>query len=100
VGIRHDELARRIETINAYRNKIMHGQISGRRLQPHELQNDILTIIEWMNLLGKGAQTAFGYDGLKRDTYQCAKKRGHNPIANYPFDKLDGMLQWIAKIKR
>jgi hypothetical protein len=100
VGPSHDDLSKKLKEISKYRDKIMHGQVSGRDIKAEELRTDILTLIDWINLLGEGAHAAFGYDGLKRNTYKQAKKCVANVAAKYPFDKPVSMLQWIADIKR
>jgi hypothetical protein len=100
VGPRYDELFRKIAQIHTYRDKVMHGQVSATGIGPKKLQDDALVIIEWIDLLGAGAEAAFGYDGVVRDSFAEAKKQEIKTIGNCPFNSLESMKNWIAGIKR
>ena len=44
VGPSHDDLSKKLKKIGKYRDKIMHGQVSGGDIKAEELRTDILTL--------------------------------------------------------
>lgn len=61
-------LSGRMDEATSFRNKIFHGQLTGRGLSTAELlslENDIRT---WCLNLSDGAHERFGYDGFAGDT--------------------------------
>jgi hypothetical protein len=51
VGTRHVMLKKDLDRIRKYRNKLMHGQISGQGIKSVQLERDVLLIIDWMSNL-------------------------------------------------
>src|ERR1035441_5200587 len=75
LGASHGELWPQITRIKKYRNKLMHGQITGQNIKSPQLERDVLWIVEWVGCLASAAESTFGYDGLKRNTYSVARDR-------------------------
>lgn len=100
LGARYTELAGQMERIREYRNKIMHGQVTGLGLQASQLERDILWIVEWMDLLGQAAHENFGYDGIQRNTFIRAKAASSIAVNHYPFAGPDDFLSWLTKLTK
>jgi hypothetical protein len=84
IGADHQRLAKEMSRIRIYRNKLMHGQISGQSIQSGQLERDIIWIIDWISAVADGAENRFGYDGLRRDTFVHAKKTSV-AVQDFPF---------------
>lgn len=96
VGARHALLFKEVDRIRIYRNKLMHGQISGQSIQSRQLERDVLWIIDWMGSLAEGADKEFGYDGLRRDTFFNAKQASV-VVAKFPFTDAATFEKWLKK---
>lgn len=84
IGDRYAVLRREVDRIQRYRNKLIHGQITGLKIPSRQLERDVRWIIEWVGSLATGAEAAFGYDGLGRNTFTAAKAT-ERVLASYPF---------------
>jgi hypothetical protein len=93
---RYDELWTEIKRIKAYRNKLIHGQITGLRIGSPQLERDVLWIVDWMNTLATAAERRLGYDGLKRKTYRAAKAAVTVPTDKYPFENPAEFGNWLS----
>jgi len=70
VGAEYAHLRPRLTEANAYRNKIFHGQLTGRELSRQELVDLAKDINAWCTRLSAGAGGEIGYDGFGRDSFQ------------------------------
>lgn len=86
-----------VQRIKKYRNKIMHGQITGQKLQSKQIEKDINLLRDWIIIVGNHFQKKYGYDGLGRNTFSMAKNITPKTIINYPFDTISKLEQWIKK---
>jgi hypothetical protein len=95
---RHAELSQEVARIQKYRNKLIHGQITGLGIKSAQLQRDILWIVDWVSCLATAAENEFGYDGLRRNTYRTAKATSKIAASKYPFKKPADLKQWLSKL--
>ena len=98
VAARYEQLWKEIVRIKKYRNKLIHGQITGLGIKSIQLERDTLWIVEWVSCLAAGAENKFGYDGLRRNTYRQAKATSKIAVANYPFTTPSELKKWLAKL--
>ena len=98
VGPRHEKLSKQIARIRKVRNKLVHGLNTGERIGTPQLERDVGWIVEWVSSLAKGAHDAFGYDGLKRNTFHRAKASRKIAIAQYPFSTPQDFKNWLSAI--
>jgi hypothetical protein len=89
-----------IERIKKYRNKILHGQITGENLQSPQLEKDINLLRKWIEDLAKAGLNAFGYDGIARNAFRKAKEFPAIAKIQYPFSTVDGFQKWLRKNAR
>jgi hypothetical protein len=87
-----------IQRIKKYRNKIMHGQVTGQAIKSPQLEADVLHLVSWINALAVASQREFGYDGLKRNTYVAAASSARIIVENYPFSSPAELKQWLAQL--
>lgn len=99
LGERHRPLWSEIQRIKKYRNKIMHGQITGQSIQSAQLERDVLHIVAWIEAVANASQTAFGYDGLKRNTYIAARSSAAVATNAYPFSTPAELKKWLNSLK-
>lgn len=97
VGHKYAHYQKEIARIKKYRNKIMHGQITGENLQSPQLERDIQLLRDWIAMLAVGAQKALGYDGIARNTFIKAKSGPSISKIQYPFTTVDEFEAWLEK---
>lgn len=98
LGKGHASLWTEITRIKKYRNKIMHGQLTGQSINSAQLERDVIHIINWMSALAETANDAYGYDGLKRGAYRIAKSTAKIPVQKYPFANVKQFEAWLKNI--
>lgn len=98
LGERYVQLSREIGRIKKYRDKLIHGQVSGQGITSVQLERDILWIVEWIACLADAAEYAFGYDGLRRNTYRTARSTAKIAVANYPFTTPTELKAWLSML--
>lgn len=99
IGKGHASLWAEITRIRKYRNKIMHGQLTGQSISSIQLERDVIHIVSWMSALADAANAAYGYDGLKRGAYRIAKSAANIPVQKYPFGNVKQFETWLKTIK-
>jgi hypothetical protein len=100
VGERHAELAAELARIKKYRNKLIHGQVTGQSIQSGQLERDVKYVVQWVAALAAGAGAAFGYDGLKRNTYRSAKASVNIAVSAFPFKNAAEFKAWLNGLPR
>jgi hypothetical protein len=98
VGDRYSKLSAELTRIRAYRNKLMHGQITGQRISSRTLERDVHILVDWIAALAAGASQRFGYDGISRNTYRAAKESSKIAISSYPFTNSDEFKIWLTTL--
>jgi hypothetical protein len=99
LGDSHTKLWPEITRIKKYRNKIMHGQHTGQGITSSQLEQDVIILINWISSLAQAAHDAYGYDGVKRNTYVAAKQRATLSVEKYPFSTPAELKNWLATLK-
>ena len=97
VGDKYEKLWEEITRIKKYRNKLIHGQNTGLKIQSPQLERDVLQIMEWISVLAEGADTAIGYDGIKRNTFRMAKASKNIVVNKYPFEHATEFKKWLTE---
>lgn len=97
VGPEYDRYLNEIKRIHEHRNKLLHGQITGKGLTRRQLEKDISLLRQWISLLAASGQRAFGYDGVGRNTFRKAKAMLPAPNRQYPFSTVQEFRQWLSK---
>jgi len=100
LGSRYAELSRELARIKKYRNKLIHGQITGQGIKSPQLERDVLWIVEWVSCLATAAESAFGYDGLKRNTYRIARATSKIAVGKYPFATPEELRTWLPGLAK
>ena len=99
LGASHSQLWAEITRIKKYRNKIMHGQHSGQGITSAQLERDVVHIVNWIAALAQAADSAFGYDGLRRKTYVAAKSSAKIHVQAYPFSTAAELQAWLSTLR-
>lgn len=68
IGDRHKELRRAVNQAYVFRNKIIHGQQTGHKLDGRLLAASQGDVREWCEIVAKEGIGRFGYDGFGRDS--------------------------------
>jgi hypothetical protein len=98
LGSQYGPLSAQIRRIKDYRNKLIHGQVTGQKITSKQLEKDVLWIIQWVHNLATSADSVFGYDGLRRNTYRAAKSGPLNSAQTYPFSNTRQFKSWLNKL--
>lgn len=97
IGSEHKALWSEITRIKKYRNKLIHGQNTGLKIQSPQLERDVLHVINWVEALVIGAEAAIGYDGIHRNTFRKAKAAKTIAVNDYPFSNVTEFKSWLTK---
>jgi hypothetical protein len=98
VGPRYAEMSAEIKRIKRYRNKLVHGQVSGNAITSSQLERDVAWIVDWVAALAEGAHATLGYDGLGRNTFKTAKTTPAIPVQQYPFSNPHDFGAWLRTL--
>ncbi len=98
IGARHASLAAEMNRIKRYRNKLMHGQITGENISSNQIEKDVLVLVNWISLLAAGAQSRFGYDGIQRNTFRAAKAASNIAVSSFPFSNSTEFKTWLERV--
>lgn len=98
IGERHAEFMTELARIKKYRNKLVHGQITGQSIQSPQLERDVRSLVQWVAALAAGADSEFGYDGLRPNTYSAAKANANIAVASFPFSTPAEFKIWLKGI--
>jgi hypothetical protein len=98
LGLKYEALAPELARIRDYRNKLVHGQITGQDIQTAQIERDVGYVIEWVATLASAAEAEFGYDGIRRNTFITAKAVTKVAVKAYPFDSPAEFEAWLNKI--
>lgn len=99
LGASYAPLWTEIARIKKYRNKIMHGQHTGQGITSAQLERDVVHIVNWIAALAQAADSAFGYDGLRRNTYVAAKSSAKIHVQKYPFSTPAELQSWLSTLR-
>ena len=75
IGSEFDRLEAELNEIRKYRNKILHGQLTGQSLNSDQLTNKIHTIQEWCSLVAMKMSKEIGFDGFARNSFRKYKQK-------------------------
>jgi len=99
LGSSYAQLWAEIKRIKKNRNKLIHGQITGKGIKSPQLEQDVIHLVNWISAVAQAADAAFGYDGLRRNTYVAAKASANILVQNYPFSTPSELKIWLSKLK-
>jgi hypothetical protein len=97
IGPDYHECLRNLKRVRDYRNKILHGQITGQKLHSRQLEKDIGLLRNWIERLASAAQARLGYDGIGRNTFRKASTAPAIAGAKYPFATVEGFKKWLRQ---
>ncbi|MCZ8227529.1 MAG: hypothetical protein O9249_00180 [Burkholderiaceae bacterium] len=100
IGEHYARLDKEIRRIKLYRNKLMHGQISGQRITSRQIEQDVRLLVEWVSAVAEGSHARFGYDGIGRNTYRAAKANSNIAVVEYPFTNVAEFREWLQGITK
>ena len=72
-GSSYDNDLKELKDAMKIRNKIFHGQLTGKNLSRPDLKNHIDKIRNWCKTLANALKKEFGFDGFMRDSFQKSK---------------------------
>jgi len=74
-GDKYDEDLKSLKEAIKIRNKIFHGQLTGRNLSREDLTNQINIIRNWCKNLADALKKEIGFDGFMRDSFQKSQAK-------------------------
>lgn len=95
LGAKYALLEPELRRIKGYRNKLMHGQITGQNITSRQIERDVHHLIDWVATLGVASAAEFGYDGIQRNTFRSAKAVAKSAVASYPFSGASEFKSWL-----
>ncbi len=96
IGSKYDYLIAEIKRIQNYRNKILHGQITGQNITSRQLERDVTILRDWISLLASSSSSKLGYNGVGRNTFRKAKAALPILKDRYPFENVQQFKQWLS----
>jgi hypothetical protein len=97
LGDEYNRFQGEIERIRNHRNKIIHGQITGKNLTARQIERDVELLIKWVEILAKAADRHLGYDGLKKNTYRVARRVPRVAVAPL-FRDATAFKRWLQDL--
>ncbi len=98
LGQQFDGLSKEMHRIRLIRNKLMHGQITGKKITSAQLERDVGIVVDWISTLAAAADGEFGYDGVRRNTFFQAKATSRIAVQHYPFSSPETLRTWLVGI--
>ena len=89
-----------VERIEIYRNKLVHGQMTGMKLTSDSLERDVIFMVDWLSVLGEAARKEYGYDGIGRNAFRHAKEAETTAVQNYPFNSTAEFGDWLKNLSK
>lgn len=100
LGASYQGLQPDMKRIKAYRNKLMHGQVTGKKISSRQIERDVGVLIHWVSALAAGAEAKFGYDGIRRNTYRSAKASATIAVDHFPFSNATEFRAWLRELAK
>lgn len=98
IGEQHAPLEQRITRIQRrYRNKLLHGQLTGEQLNETQLHEHTLDVIAWMSALAEIGMAHFGCHGFERGSERFACRQDLR-MANRPFSNAAEFEHWLTQL--
>jgi hypothetical protein len=98
VGAEYRTFIGHIARIRGYRNKILHGQVTGQNRTRRQLESDIRVLRQWIETVAQGCDQTIGYDGVGRNTFRRAKTHATPAVVTYPFTTAVGFKKWLGRV--
>jgi hypothetical protein len=70
VGPRYAKFMKEFARIKKYRNKILHGQLTGLALDSKQLSTEVEFMREWVSLVAEKMNAEIGYDGVEPKAFR------------------------------
>jgi hypothetical protein len=96
VGDSYDKLFAQIKESIAHRNKIFHGQLTGKALTREELFAYVDGIEEWCRLLSEAAEFEIGYRGFT-DSFQKSSREELSKVLKVTFNSIQDYETFITE---
>jgi hypothetical protein len=96
VGPEYATLWNELGRIKRYRNKLLHGQITGLRISSPQLERDGKLLRRWLTVVATSCETAIGYNGVGRNTFRKAKAGLHVGPSAYPWTEAASFRTWLT----
>ena len=93
-------LSTELTRIKGYRNKLIHGQMTGLGLTSDRLERDVIVMVDWIHSLGEAARKEYGYDGVGRNTFRHSKAGGTQIVQRYPFNTPEEFGRWLKGLSK
>jgi hypothetical protein len=96
LGDEFQKLRHELDRIKKYRNKIIHGQPTGLKIQSRWLEKDIDLLKKWILAVANGYGSECGYDGLHRGSFRKADSSLAGKLL-VTFNTIDELTAYIDK---
>jgi hypothetical protein len=87
IGSSYAEFMENFARIRTYRNKILHGQLTGLALDAEQLQTEVELMRQWVTLVAEKMFAEIGYDGVAPNAFR--KSHFKNFPTRYKLDLRD-----------
>ena len=99
VGDKFKSLIDRMIKVECYRNKLVHGQLTGKSLDSSALEILVKDVINWVDALAAGAKAKFNFDGVDKDYPKRKSEIDKKAIKLENLTALKEQLKEIGKPK-
>lgn len=89
-----------IEEVLKIRNKIFHGQLTGKNLSREDLVDKVTSIRFWCSKVADSFNLEIGYDGFARDSYQKSTNPYIFSQIQWPFDGIKKYSDFIERLSK
>jgi hypothetical protein len=100
VADQYERLNPRMEEASERRNKIFHGQLTGRSLTRDDLLNFVTDIQEWCQRLSTGAARHISYDGFSRKSFHKSSNGNIVTRVSEKIKSVDAYRSLLAELTK
>lgn len=100
VGDSFTKLDQEMCRIQEFRHKLIHGQLTGKKLNARQLERKIGFVINWIEALAEGARSKFEFDGIVRGKQRRKRLKTTTSDAQIRFSDIEGFVDWLCKLSK
>ncbi len=97
----YDEFENDRKRIKNYRDKMLHGQLTGESLDSKKLTEEVNLIRKWISLIAEKMSEKIGYDGVGQNSFRKSDPdKGFSNLFECKINNSDELNEFIQNIKQ
>ena len=97
IGSRYAKFMKDFARIKKYRNKILHGQLTGLALDAAKLTTEVELMREWVSLVAEKMCAEIGYDGVEPNAFRKSNVKNFSSRYNRNIQDAKDLKSFVAQ---